>query len=83
MHDIGKLVVPNHLLNKPGRLTAEEFAQIRVHEKVSVQMLSTLSIFLRPIRRSGHSDNTRFQPDDLDHPIEPYIVMVADAFDAR
>jgi HD-GYP domain-containing protein (c-di-GMP phosphodiesterase class II) len=81
MHDIGKLVVPNHLLNKPGRLTAEEFAQIRVHEKVSVQMLSHID-FLRPIAGSGHSDNTRFNPDDPDHPIEPYIVMVADAFDA-
>jgi HD-GYP domain-containing protein (c-di-GMP phosphodiesterase class II) len=81
MHDIGKLVVPNHLLNKPGRLTAEEFAQVRVHEKVSVQMLSHID-FLRPIAGSGHSDNTRFDPDNPDHPIEPYIVMIADAFDA-
>jgi hypothetical protein len=81
MHDIGKLVVPNHLLNKPGRLTAEEFAQVRAHEKVSVQMLSHID-FLRPIAGSGHSDNTRFNPDDPDHPIEPYIVMIADAYDA-
>ena len=29
MHDVGKLVVPNHLLNKPGKLTAEEFAIVR------------------------------------------------------
>jgi HD-GYP domain-containing protein (c-di-GMP phosphodiesterase class II) len=81
MHDIGKLVVPNHLLNKPARLTAEEFARVRAHEKVSVQMLSHID-FLRPIAGSGHSDNTRFNPDDTDHPIEPYIVMVADAYDA-
>jgi HD-GYP domain-containing protein (c-di-GMP phosphodiesterase class II) len=81
MHDIGKLVVPNHLLNKPSRLTAEEFARVRSHEKVSVQMLSHID-FLRPIAGSGHSDNTRFDPDDPDHPIEPYIVMVADAYDA-
>jgi HD superfamily phosphodiesterase len=81
MHDIGKLVVPNHLLNKPGRLTAEEFARVRAHEKVSVQMLSHID-FLRPIADSGHSDNTRFNPDDPDHPIEPYIVMIADAYDA-
>jgi HD superfamily phosphodiesterase len=81
MHDIGKLVVPNHLLNKPGRLTAEEFAQVRIHEKVSVQMLSHID-FLRPIADAGHSDNTRFDPDDVDHPIEPYIVMIADAYDA-
>ncbi len=81
MHDIGKLVVPNHLLNKPGRLTAEEFAQVRIHEKVSVQMLSHID-FLQPIAGAAHSDNTRFNPDDTSHPIEPYIVMIADAYDA-
>jgi HD-GYP domain-containing protein (c-di-GMP phosphodiesterase class II) len=81
MHDIGKLVVPNQLLNKPGRLTEEEFAQVRIHEKVSVQMLSHID-FLRPIAAASHSDNTAFDPDDVDHPIEPYIVMIADAYDA-
>ena len=81
MHDIGKLVVPNHLLNKPGKLTEDEFARIKTHEKVSVQMLSHIE-FLRPIAGVAHSDNTRFDPDDPDHPIEPYIVMIADAYDA-
>jgi HD superfamily phosphodiesterase len=81
MHDIGKLVVPNHLLNKPGQLTAEEFGRIRVHEKVSVQMLSHID-FLRPIAGASHSDITTFDPDDPDHPIEPYMVMIADAYDA-
>ncbi len=81
MHDIGKLVVPNHLLNKPGRLTPEEFAKVRIHEIVSVQMLSHID-FLRPIAGAGHSDNTRFDPDDPNHPIDPYIVMIADAYDA-
>jgi hypothetical protein len=81
MHDIGKLVVPNHILNKPGKLTEEEFACIKTHERVSVQMLSNIE-FLRPIAGAGHSDNTRFDPDDGSHPIEPYIVMIADAYDA-
>jgi hypothetical protein len=81
MHDIGKLVVPNHILNKPGKLTEEEFTRIKAHEKVSVQMLSNIE-FLRPIAGAGHSDNTRFDPDDPRHPIEPYIVMIADAYDA-
>jgi HD-GYP domain-containing protein (c-di-GMP phosphodiesterase class II) len=81
MHDIGKLVVPNQLLNKPGKLTEEEFARVRVHEGVSVQMLSHID-FLRPIAMHGHGDAMRFDPDDLDHPIEPYIIMVADAYDA-
>ena len=81
MHDIGKLVVPNQLLNKPGKLTEEEFARVRVHEGVSVQMLSHID-FLRPIALHAHSDTMRFNPDDLNHPIEPYIIMVADAYDA-
>jgi len=81
MHDIGKLVVPNHLLNKPGRLTEEEFARIRLHEKVSVQMLSHIE-FLRPIAAVTNSDAMRFDPDDEDHPVEPYMVMIADAYDA-
>jgi HD superfamily phosphodiesterase len=81
MHDIGKLVVPNHILNKPDKLTEEEFARIKLHERVSVQMLSNIE-FLRPIAGAAHSDNTRFDPDDPDHPIEPYIVMIADAYDA-
>jgi HD superfamily phosphodiesterase len=81
MHDIGKLVVPNHLLNKPGRLTEEEFKRVRLHEKVSVQMLSHID-FLRPIAKGTHSDATRFDPDDPERPIEPYMVMIADAYDA-
>ena len=44
-------------------------------------MLSHID-FLRPIAGVAHSDNTRFDPDDPDHPIEPYIVMIADAYDA-
>jgi HD domain-containing protein len=79
MHDIGKLVVPNQILNKPGKLTEEEFARVRIHEKVAVQMLSHID-FLRPIAR--HGDQMRFDPDDPDHPIEPYMVMIGDAYDA-
>lgn len=81
MHDIGKLVVPNQLLNKPGKLTEDEFARVRIHEGVSVQMLSHID-FLRPIAMHAHSDTMKFDPDDPNHPIEPYIIMVADAYDA-
>ncbi len=81
MHDIGKLVVPNHILNKPGKLTEEEFARVRLHETVTGQMLSHIE-FLRPIAEATHSDAMRFDPDDNDHPIEPYMVMIADAYDA-
>lgn len=83
MHDVGKLVVPNHLLNKPGRLTAEEFAHVRRHEEVSVQILTRID-FLAPVAPSATSEAAHFAPvaDDRGQPIEPHIVAVADAFDA-
>ena len=52
-----------------------------VHEKVAVQMLSHVD-FLRPIAHSGHSDQMKFDAEDKDHPVEPYIIMIADAYDA-
>jgi hypothetical protein len=83
MHDVGKLVVPNHLLNKKGKLTAEEFAQVRLHEEVSVQILTRID-FLAPVAPSATSEAAEFSPvaDDRGQPIEPHIVAVADAFDA-
>jgi hypothetical protein len=44
-------------------------------------MLSHID-FLRPIAPTTHGDAMHFDPDDPDHPIEPYIIMIADAFDA-
>ena len=48
MHDIGKLIVPNQLLNKPGRLTESEYERVRRHEGVSVELLRGID-FLAPI----------------------------------
>jgi hypothetical protein len=80
-HDIGKLVVPNHLLNKPGRLTEDEFARVRLHERVTVEMLSLVD-FLAPVAPTTSFEAGRYRPDDPTHPIEPYMIAVADAFDA-
>jgi len=57
------------------------FARVRMHEAVSAQMLSHID-FLAPVAQSSLSEHTVYQPDDAKHPIEPYIVMVADAYDA-
>ncbi len=82
MHDVGKLVVPNHLLNKPGKLTAAEYAQVRRHEEVSVAILTRID-FLAPVAPSASGEYTRYKPEHAnDRPIEPYIVAVADAYDA-
>lgn len=79
MHDIGKLVVPNSLLNKPGKLTSEEYARVRAHEHVSMRMLSRID-FLAPVAPS--SSTQHFAASERGGAIEPHIVAVADAFDA-
>jgi putative nucleotidyltransferase with HDIG domain len=42
LHDIGKLAVPEHILSKPGPLTAEEFQKIRAHPKVGADIVSSV-----------------------------------------
>lgn len=83
MHDVGKLVVPNHLLNKPGKLTAEEFDIVRRHEAVSVEILTRIE-FLEPVAPSATSEAHAMPEgsEDTDRPIEPFIVAVVDAYDA-
>jgi hypothetical protein len=74
MHDIGKLTVPNQLLNKPGRLTPSEYERVRQHEDISVQLvrhIEALAPCAAAIVGAG-----------LDAPVESRIIHVADAFDA-
>lgn len=81
MHDIGKLIVPNHLLNKAGKLTEQEYIRVRRHEDVSIALLERID-FLAPVATAASSEFAHYTPDDSKFPIEPYIVHVADAFDA-
>src|SRR5262245_3996808 len=80
MHDIGKLIVPNQLLNKPGRLTESEFERVRRHEGVSVELLRRIE-FLAPIAGDTTTEaaNAAARGEGL---VEPAIIHVADAFDA-
>lgn len=77
LHDIGKLVVPNQILNKPGRLTESEFEEMRKHEPASIEMLRRID-FLAPIAPSLEAEAA----GDHRGPIEARIIGVADAFDA-
>src|SRR4029079_2094998 len=79
MHDIGKLIVPNHILNKPGKLTALEFERMRHHEYVSVELLRRIE-FLAPVVPSIEADQASFG-SYRDAPLETRILAVADAFD--
>jgi len=56
LHDVGKLAVSNRILDKPGALTAAEFAQIRLHPVVTGQILERVPGFapLAPIASAHH-----------------------------
>jgi len=81
MHDIGKLIVPNRLLNKRGRLTEEEFAIVQKHEDVTVELLRRID-FLAPVAPTVHGEAMQYVPDARDAPIEPFIIAATDAYDA-
>jgi hypothetical protein len=76
MHDIGKLTVSNRLLNKPGRLTPSEYAEVRKHEDISVQLVRRIEV-LAPCAAAIHGEMQGVQA-----PLESRIIHVADAFDA-
>jgi putative nucleotidyltransferase with HDIG domain len=80
MHDIGKLIVPNQILNKPGKLTALEYQRMRYHEFVSVELLRRID-FLAPVAPSIEADHGSSGADQA-VPMESRIIAVADAFDA-
>jgi len=85
MHDIGKLAVPKHLLNKPGKLTDEEFHRVQRHAHVCVDILDLVD-FLKPMTAAAAGHHARFDGGGYggtgDRPLEAYIVAVADAYDA-
>ena len=56
LHDIGKLAVPEHIINKPGRLTPEEFEKMKIHPIVGAEILERVAFPypVAPIVRSHH-----------------------------
>jgi hypothetical protein len=80
MHDIGKLIVPNQLLNKPGRLTESEFERVKRHEFVSVELLRRID-FLAPVAGDTTTEAASAAVSGTGL-VEPAIIHVADAFDA-
>jgi len=81
MHDIGKLVVPNQLLNKPGPLTAAEYERVRQHEDVTVALLSRID-FLAPVAPIALGVYAPWDDDHRPDAVARHIVAVADAYDA-
>jgi putative nucleotidyltransferase with HDIG domain len=88
LHDIGKLAISNTILDKPGKLTDEEFAVIKTHSRISAEILSGIPAFatLVPVA-GGHHERLdgRGYPFGLAGEaisMETRIVSVADVFDA-
>jgi putative nucleotidyltransferase with HDIG domain len=88
LHDIGKLAVPEHIINKPGKLTPEEFEKMKIHPVVGADILARVKFPypVVPIVRSHHEawDGSGY-PDGLkgeDIPIGARILTVVDCFDA-
>jgi putative nucleotidyltransferase with HDIG domain len=88
LHDIGKLAVPEHILNKPGPLTPAEYEQMKHHSRIGADILAMVSFPFPvvPIVRHHHERwDGRGYPDGLKGeaiPLGARILSVVDCFDA-
>jgi ribonuclease P protein subunit RPR2 len=88
IHDIGKIGIPDAVLLKPGRLTDEEFAEMRRHPEISSYILGELELpdIVKQMARNHHERyDGRGYPDGLagdDIPLAARILTVADTLDA-
>jgi putative nucleotidyltransferase with HDIG domain len=88
LHDMGKLAIPEHILNKPGRLTPSEFEKMKLHAGIGADILSAIQFPypVVPIVRHHHENwNGTGYPDGIsgtDIPIGARILSVVDCFDA-
>jgi putative nucleotidyltransferase with HDIG domain len=88
LHDMGKLAIPEYILNKPGRLTESEFEKMKLHAGIGAEILSAIEFPypVVPIVRHHHENwDGRGYPDGLrgiEIPIGARILAVVDCFDA-
>ncbi len=94
MHDIGKITIPDEILNKPGKLTKEEFEIMKQHSMNGAKMLDEIQFFKNePLMKYAYNIcrwhherwDGRGYPDGLkgnEIPISAQVVSIADVYDA-
>lgn len=88
LHDIGKLEIPEDVLNKKEKLTEEEFAMLKTHPQAGVDLIKNIKQFekFKPIIKHHHERYDGFgYPDGLKGKEIPYlsrVLTIADSFDA-
>ena len=88
LHDIGKLAVPEHIISKPGRLTAEEFEKMKIHPSSARRSWSASNFPIRWFRscgritKSGMAADIRTVCKGEEIPIGARILAAVDCLDA-
>lgn len=88
LHDIGKVGISDDILNKPGKLTPEEFDQIKLHPTIGYNLLCEIDGYecIAQMIKSHHERyDGKGYPDGISRdeiPLGAQIISVADAFDA-
>ena len=87
LHDIGKLAIPANILSKPGPLTPEEFAKVRIHPQIGAEILASVP-FPYPVAPIVLSHHERWDGTGYPHrlagdaiPIGARIITLVDYFD--
>ncbi len=88
LHDVCKLAVPEHIISKPGKLTPDEFAKMKIHTIVGAEIVQSVNFpfEVTPLVRSHHEkwDGTGY-PDGLrgeEIPLGARILTAVDCLDA-
>ncbi len=88
LHDIGKIAIGEHILSKPGKLTEEEFNEIKRHPEIGYRILSTVNemsemadyVLAHHERWDGKGYPKGLKMDEI--PLESRIIAIVDAYDA-
>ncbi|HWQ44002.1 MAG TPA: HD domain-containing phosphohydrolase [Desulfosporosinus sp.] len=88
LHDIGKIAIDEEILNKPGKLTKDEWEEIKRHPEIGYRILSTVNgmaemaeyVLAHHERWDGLGYPKGLKGEDL--PLQPRIIAIADAYDA-